>query len=126
MRGRTWVKSRVSEQTWLRVFRADAATEQRGRCRYCGEPLSAANITGDHLLARSRGGTTERNNIKAACRDCNMTKGSLSESAFLALIKRQPEPGSSIYLWLAWSRRRLWMRTHRACERIARAAGIAA
>lgn len=116
-RGRTWVKSRVSEQAWQRAFRSDAASAQGGLCRYCRVPLSAQNISADHLKPRRSGGTTQRENIKAACRDCNFVKGSLSEKVFISAIKA-PQPGSPLHVWLIFMRRRIWVRTHRACDRI--------
>lgn len=119
LRGRTWVKSIVREESWLRAFRADSATEQKGLCRYCKEPLTRLNISADHVTPRSKGGTTERANIKAACRDCNRAKGSMSEKDFVAAIKTLV-PESPLHIMLAFMRRRIWVRTHRACERIER------
>jgi 5-methylcytosine-specific restriction endonuclease McrA len=114
----------IREKSWLRLYRIESSTEQRGRCRYCGEPLTRETITGDHAKPRAKGGKTERQNIKAACRACNNTKGSMNEAAFLAQIKRQPQTGDSIHMWLAWSRRRIWMKTHRASDHIARLVGM--
>jgi len=118
--GRPWVGI-VSEDAWVRAFRADAATAQNGLCCYCREPLTAANISGDHVVPRIAGGSTDRKNIKAACRDCNRAKGGMGEKAFLAAIKTLM-PGSPFHIMLAFMRRRIWVRTHRACERIERVA----
>lgn len=103
------------------MFRNDALAGQGGRCAYCHEPMRAAAATADHVEPRKRGGTTRRENISAACKPCNLTKGHLSKAAFLAKIK-SPEPADGIHVWLAHFRRRLWLSTHRACKRIARAA----
>lgn len=111
----------VDEQTWVRVFRADACTSQGGLCRYCQEPLTRTTLTGDHAVPRALGGTTERSNIRAACANCNLAKGRMPEKAFLSAIKTLA-PGASLRMMLAYSRRRIWVRTHRACERIERRA----
>lgn len=111
------VHSRVREQTWLRMYREEARAEQKGACAYCHEPISLAKTTGDHAKARIKGGTTTKKNIKAACEPCNKTKGSMSEAAFLRAIKN-PQPGDSIFIWMAWSRRRIWLATERVCKRI--------
>lgn len=112
------VHSRVSEQAWLGMYRAEARAEQGGKCAYCHEPISLAKTTADHVKARIKGGTTtNRKNIKAACEPCNKTKDSMLEAAFLRAIKN-PQPGDSIYIWLAWSRRRIWLATERVCKRI--------
>ena len=42
------------------------------KCAYCGEPAD----TLDHVLAKSKGGLTMRNNLVAACKDCNGSKSS--------------------------------------------------
>ena len=44
------------------------------RCCYCGADLrhaAPADITLDHLLPRSSGGTNEASNLVTACRSCN-------------------------------------------------------
>src|SRR5690606_35040018 len=41
-------------------------------CQYCG---SGAELTFDHVLPRSQGGTTSWENIVAACAPCNLRKG---------------------------------------------------
>lgn len=119
--GRGRPLSRVSDQAWLRAFRSDAATEQLGLCLYCTVPLTAETLTGDHLVPRSRGGQTTRENIGASCEGCNRAKGDLPAGQFHNLIRRMPAPGSPLRLWMAWSRRRIWVRTHRACRHIDRA-----
>lgn len=115
------VHSVVSEDAWLRMYREDARREQSSRCAYCWVPITREGATGDHARARANGGSTRRENIKAACRPCNWTKGAQTEKSFLARIKN-PKPGDSIHIWMAWSRRRIWLATKRACERITRAA----
>ncbi|MBI2407503.1 MAG: HNH endonuclease [Gemmatimonadetes bacterium] len=44
-------------------------------CRYCGEPLTAANRTLDHIIPLSRGGKHIRRNVVPCCRRCNSRKG---------------------------------------------------
>lgn len=106
-----------AEQMFLRMFRNDALCEQGRRCAYCHEPLTPQKATADHVTSRTMGGSTTRKNIKAACEPCNKTKKGMSEAAFLRAIKN-PQPGDSIHIWLAWSRRRIWLATERVCKRI--------
>jgi 5-methylcytosine-specific restriction endonuclease McrA len=113
--------ARVSEKAWLRVYREEARHEQNGRCAYCHSIISRSATTADHVTARIKGGQTRKENIKAACKPCNLTKGSMGEAAFLRAIKN-PQPGDSIFIWLAWSRRRIGLAAERACNRIMRAA----
>jgi 5-methylcytosine-specific restriction endonuclease McrA len=44
-------------------------------CQYCGDTFVTNDLTFDHVLPRSKGGTTNWENIVAACRDCNSRKG---------------------------------------------------
>ena len=117
--GRAWPKSRVSEQAWTRLFRSEALAKQDGRCTYCAEPMRAALATADHVMPKSRGGATVRENIKAACEACNVAKSNMSAAQFLKKIKH-PESGDPIGIWMAWARRKIWLATHRSCDRIAR------
>jgi 5-methylcytosine-specific restriction endonuclease McrA len=44
------------------------------KCQYCGDRHRASELTFDHVLPRSRGGTTCWENIVAACSPCNTKK----------------------------------------------------
>lgn len=43
-----------------------------GHCEWC---TRAAELTLDHIVPVSRGGTNDRSNLAAACWDCNQSKG---------------------------------------------------
>jgi 5-methylcytosine-specific restriction endonuclease McrA len=45
------------------------------RCQYCSARGTAAELTIDHILPRSRGGRTTPENLAASCRACNNRKG---------------------------------------------------
>ena len=48
------------------------------RCLYCGTDLrqaAPADVTLDHLLPRSAGGSNEATNLVTACRSCNSSRG---------------------------------------------------
>ncbi len=42
------------------------------RCQYCGSPR---HLTLDHVIPRSRGGTTSWDNVVTSCAPCNTRKG---------------------------------------------------
>jgi 5-methylcytosine-specific restriction endonuclease McrA len=44
-------------------------------CQYCGCKFCESELTFDHVMPRSRGGTTKWENILTACHDCNSRKG---------------------------------------------------
>lgn len=110
----------VREDAWRRMLTTEALSVQRGKCIYCKAPLPRRRATADHKHPRSRGGTTERNNIAAACAGCNQAKAAMSEARFIALINGKRPPAVSIHLMLVWASRRIWKRTHLAYERIER------
>lgn len=45
------------------------------RCQYCGARGSVFELTLDHILPRSRGGSSSPENLCAACIACNQRKG---------------------------------------------------
>lgn len=45
------------------------------RCQYCGLRATAFELTLDHIIPRSRGGSSSPENLCAACIDCNQRKG---------------------------------------------------
>jgi 5-methylcytosine-specific restriction endonuclease McrA len=106
----------------LKNHRSEALAEQGGCCKYCYAPLTVATSTADHKKARAKGGTNARGNIVAACVECNVAKGSWNILSFNKAI-RNPE-GHSFQIWRAWSRRRIWLATHRACRRIRYSVGL--
>lgn len=49
--------------------------DQEERCAYCGITLLFHECEIDHLLAVSRDGTNDRDNLRVACEPCNCSKG---------------------------------------------------
>ncbi|MCA2961237.1 MAG: HNH endonuclease [Silvanigrellales bacterium] len=47
----------------------------RGLCSYCGKKFTFKELTLDHIVPLSRGGTTSPGNVVPACRMCNKGKG---------------------------------------------------
>lgn len=54
------------------------------RCFYCG--LARGEITVDHFVPLSRGGSNWITNIVPACRPCNSRKGAQTGDEFIALL----------------------------------------
>lgn len=53
-------------------------------CVYCGEPLTLARATKDHLTPTSRGGSDAIENLAPACFVCNAKKGNKTFEEFFA------------------------------------------
>jgi 5-methylcytosine-specific restriction endonuclease McrA len=46
----------------------------RGRCHYCHRGISPRELTMDHIVPLSRGGTSSRSNVVPCCKGCNSRK----------------------------------------------------
>jgi hypothetical protein len=57
-------------------------------CQYCGEKVSAENITLDHFIPRHSGGSNKKENLRTSCLMCNSVKsGKTYEEAAVHLLK---------------------------------------
>jgi 5-methylcytosine-specific restriction endonuclease McrA len=93
------VPSVVRRRTYVNVRRRrEAAGKNRVRiyirdgfrCQYCGERKNPVELTLDHILPRSRGGTGTPVNIVTACIRCNQRKGNRTpEEARMPLLTTQ-------------------------------------
>ena len=52
-------------------------------CRYCGRDLHHGTATVDHIIPRSRGGSSDDWNLCLCCRDCNHRKADLLPAELL-------------------------------------------
>lgn len=76
--------------------RAAIVKAHAGRCLYCGQLADPVHL--DHVLALSRGGTTEAANLVVSCESCNYSKGALSLAAWLR-VRTDLEPLAIIERW---------------------------
>lgn len=60
----------ISHSTIIRVARRDNNT-----CQVCGKILLDREIEIDHIIPYSRGGTSDENNLRVTCLECNRKKG---------------------------------------------------
>ena len=68
-------------------------------CQYCG---SRANLTVDHVIPRSKGGTSSWENIVASCAPCNRRKGNaLPRQAGMELLRQPRIPGPHVFIQVA-------------------------
>lgn len=75
-------------------------------CMYCAAHLPASQLTRDHIVPVSRGGSNRWENVVAACRRCNQYKAShLLEEISMQLVALPYRPNNAEYLALLNSRR---------------------
>jgi 5-methylcytosine-specific restriction endonuclease McrA len=94
----TFVK--VPRDTHRRKITRRAVFARDGwQCQYCG---SRANLTVDHVIPRSKGGTSTWENIVASCAPCNRRKGDSLPSKAGMHPRRQPRaPHPQIFIHVA-------------------------
>ncbi|HEY8467915.1 MAG TPA: HNH endonuclease [Solirubrobacterales bacterium] len=69
-------------------------------CQYCGR--ESTGLTVDHVVPRSRGGTSAWDNIVAACAPCNRRKGNrLPDEAQMPLRSKPKPPGPNVFIRIA-------------------------
>ncbi len=61
------------------------------RCQYCGHKLPSAELSIDHVVPLSRGGTSSWENVVCACLPCNVRKGNHTPSEAGMHLITQPE-----------------------------------
>ena len=78
---------RIPHQTRA-LSRKNILLRDRNTCQYCGDALSASDLTLDHVIPRSRGGASTWENLVACCHSCNRRKGNqLPMEAGMKLIR---------------------------------------
>lgn len=60
---------------------------QKGHCNGCGTHFEMRNLTIDHIIARSLGGTDHKDNLQLLCGNCNSIKGNRGQEYLLAKIE---------------------------------------
>lgn len=60
--------------------------EQDGNCNGCGEHFRPQNLTVDHIIAQSKGGTDHLGNLQLLCGHCNSVKGDRGQEYLLARL----------------------------------------
>ncbi len=89
-------------KVYLRFSRENVFLRDNYTCQYCGKKFPPSKLTYDHVIPKSRGGTTDWTNIVTCCERCNRLKGDRTpEEAGMKLLKppRRPVllPGMQLY-----------------------------
>ena len=61
-------------------------------CQYCGECLTHADSTIDHIVPVSKGGTLNWDNVVTACKECNNKKGNKDLDKSGLMLLNIPKP----------------------------------
>ena len=81
----------------IELSRKNILRRDNNECQYCG--TKKGNMTVDHIIPKSRGGTDSWYNLITACVDCNNKKGNKTpEEAKMYLRKIPNKPHYIIFL----------------------------
>ncbi|MSO57830.1 MAG: HNH endonuclease [Thermoleophilia bacterium] len=85
---------RVPQAVKRRISRRALFARDGWRCVYCG--TEAGRLTLDHVVPRSRGGTSVWENVVTACAPCNLRKGDRTLEELRVSLPRQPRPPAPV------------------------------
>jgi len=84
---------RVPHRLLMPLTRRTILARDQYTCQYCGAQLAKGQLTLDHVVPRSRGGTQSWDNVVAACIPCNQRKGDRRpEESGMTLLARPAAP----------------------------------
>ena len=89
----------------VRFSRHNIYLRDSNRCQYCQGGFTRADLNLDHVIPRSRGGTTTWENVVCSCVNCNLRKGGRTpEEANMKLLRAPARPRWSPFLRLGTKR----------------------
>ena len=77
----------------IKFNRKNIFARDKNRCQYCGKKVPTSELSLDHVIPRTQGGTSNWKNIVCACTNCNKNKGGRRpEEAGMRLICKPVKP----------------------------------
>src|ERR1700693_2976098 len=86
---------KLPKQT-VKFNRRNIFARDNNQCQYCGKRFPTSELSLDHVLPRSKGGTNTWENIVCACINCNVKKGGRTpKQAHMSLVRKPEKPKRS-------------------------------
>jgi len=74
----------------VKLNRRNIYARDRNHCQYCGRKFPMSELSIDHVVPRSHGGTTSWTNVVCACVKCNVRKGGRTPQEASMKLKTKP------------------------------------
>jgi 5-methylcytosine-specific restriction endonuclease McrA len=97
---------------YVRFSRYNIYARDQNRCQYCGRPFARTELNLDHVVPRSKGGTSTWENVVCSCHRCNRLKGGRTPAdAGMRLVRQPRRPQWTPFMTETFSLRRYkeWM-----------------
>lgn len=92
---------RIPRRT-VKFSRLNVLLRDNHTCQYCSQKLPRSKLNLDHVVPRSRGGTTTWENIVTSCHECNRRKGGrMPAEAGIKLIRKPFRPKAIPFVSIA-------------------------
>jgi len=95
----------------VKFNRRNIYARDKNSCQYCGKKYPTSELSLDHVIPKSLGGTSIWTNIVCACTKCNAHKGGRTpKQAHMRLIKKpvKPKRNPLVHLHLGHERYHSW------------------
>ncbi len=77
----------------IKFNRKNIFARDKNKCQYCGKKVPTSELSLDHVIPRTQGGTSNWKNIVCACTNCNKHKGGRRpEEAGMKLVCKPVKP----------------------------------
>ena len=86
---RTDIPKRSEKLPNYRTHKHTLYGKQEGLCNGCEAQFPFRNMTVDHIIPKSQGGTDHEENLQLLCGACNSTKGQSTQAELIARLKAQ-------------------------------------
>jgi 5-methylcytosine-specific restriction endonuclease McrA len=95
----------------VKFNRRNIFARDTNRCQYCGKEFPTSELSLDHIIPKSMGGTASWENLVCACTDCNAKKGGRTpKQARMTLVRlpMKPKRNPTIHLHLSSKKYHSW------------------
>jgi 5-methylcytosine-specific restriction endonuclease McrA len=92
---------------YVRFSRYNIYARDQNRCQYCGRQFARTELNLDHVVPRSKGGTSTWENVVCSCHRCNRLKGGRTPAdAGMRLVRQPRRPQWTPFMTETFSLRR--------------------